>query len=64
MVYDGIQWYTMVYNGTQWYTVGKKAQGVTNVSLKYSEGGPRGVRGVCLFSELHHEIFSQKFWDF
>ena len=36
----------------------------TNSRTKYSEGGPRGVRGVCLFSELHQKIFSQKFWDF
>jgi len=68
MVYNGIQWFT---NDTQWYTMvhkrytdAEKAQLLQKCDINITEGGPRGAWGVCLFSELHHEIFSQKFWDF
>ena len=31
---------------------------------KNTEGEPRGVRGVFLFSEMHQNIFSQNFCHF
>ena len=32
--------------------------------MKYSQGWPRGVARTAYSIELHHQIFSEKFWKF